>query len=448
MSASASGALVRTGLRCHFGRSWMRPTGAQDPSRQARRGWEKRKHKLPQSRQSRDSPLGGGGPGEIRAGGDSSGGQMPKKDFILLGICAILRILIAFSRHGAVCSPSPAEVSCFMEHTIKQKAGGGWRNNYFLKAFFLGLGAVLPHLPALSGGGRGTVPRSTGTSTSNRCPSTAWPTTWLRNGQFGVEPAHGPGGDFIGSYSFYLLGSPFFWLTIPFPSEWLQFLMGPLLILKFACATLTGYVYLHRYTKTRDTALLGAVLYAFSGFSIYNVFFNHFHEAIVFFPLLLAALDEYMAARRRGLFALAVCLLLRGELLLLRGAGHLYPHLLLFAAGLQKLAHLPAGLPAAGGWRPCWGWGWLRAAGALGAGGGAELPGLGSTSTAGTRCCTTRTSGTCTSSSASSSRRDLPAPAQLHPGVRVEMGLPGGLAAPVQHDGGHRGGCSCTGSTG
>ena len=25
------------GLRCHFGRSWTRPTGAQDPSRQARR---------------------------------------------------------------------------------------------------------------------------------------------------------------------------------------------------------------------------------------------------------------------------------------------------------------------------------------------------------------------------------------------------------------------------
>ena len=31
-----------------------------------------------------------------------------------------------------------------------------------------------------------------------------------------------------------------------------------------------------------------------------NVFFNHFHEAIVFFPLLLAALDEYMENRRRG----------------------------------------------------------------------------------------------------------------------------------------------------
>ena len=48
------------------------------------------------------------------------------------------------------------------------------------------------------------------------------------------------------------------------------------------------------------------MLYAFSGFSIYNIFFNHFHEAIIFFPLMLAALDEYMENRRRGLFALTV----------------------------------------------------------------------------------------------------------------------------------------------
>ena len=34
--------------------------------------------------------------------------------------------------------------------------------------------------------------------------------------------------------------------------------------------------------------------------------FNHFHEAIVFFPLMLAALDEYMYQRGRGIFALTV----------------------------------------------------------------------------------------------------------------------------------------------
>ena len=193
-----------------------------------------------------------------------------------------------------------------MEHTIKQKAGGGWRNNYFLKAFFLGLGlSFLIFLPFLVvDGGRFLF---YGDFNVQQVPFYRLAHDMVRNGQFGWSQHTDLGANFIGSYSFYLLGSPFFWLTIPFPSEWLQFLMGPLLILKFACATLTGYVYLHRYTKTRDTALLGAVLYAFSGFSIYNVFFNHFHEAIVFFPLLLAALDEYMAARRRGLFALAVC---------------------------------------------------------------------------------------------------------------------------------------------
>ena len=114
------------------------------------------------------------------------------------------------------------------------------------------------------------------------------------------------GANFIGSYSFYLLGSPFFWLTLPFPSQAVPYLMGPLLILKFGCAALTGYIYLQRYAKNKDFAVLGGMLYAFSGFSVYNIFFNHFHEAIVFFPLLLASVDEYMDTKRRGLFAAAV----------------------------------------------------------------------------------------------------------------------------------------------
>lgn len=114
------------------------------------------------------------------------------------------------------------------------------------------------------------------------------------------------GANFVGSYSFYLLGSPFFWLTIPFPSKAVPYLMAPLLMLKFACASLAGFTFLRRYVRREESAILGALLYAFSGFSIYNVFFNHFHEAIISFPFLLAALDEYMYTRRRGVFALAV----------------------------------------------------------------------------------------------------------------------------------------------
>ena len=180
-----------------------------------------------------------------------------------------------------------------------------FRNNYFFKAFFLGLGlSFLVFIPFI------LIDRGYflfyGDFNVQQIPFYQLAHRAVREGNLGWNAYTDLGVNFIGSYSFYLLGSPFFWLTIPFPTELVPYLMGPLLILKFACATLTGYIYLHRYVKNQNFALIGSVLYAFSGFSIYNIFFNHFHEAIVFFPLMLAALDEYMYKRRRGIFALSV----------------------------------------------------------------------------------------------------------------------------------------------
>ena len=68
--------------------------------------------------------------------------------------------------------------------------------------------------------------------------------------------------------------------------------MVPLLILKFAVAGGGAYRYLCRYVRCTDYAVLGACLYAFSGFSVYNVFFNHFVDVVALFPWMLWALDE------------------------------------------------------------------------------------------------------------------------------------------------------------
>lgn len=130
----------------------------------------------------------------------------------------------------------------------------------------------------------------------------------VRSGNFGWNWYTDLGVSFIGSYSFYLLGSPFFWLTIPFPNDWVPYLMGPLLILKFGCAGVTSFAWLKRHVKTKEYAAIGALLYAFSGYSIYNIFFNHFHDAMVFFPLLLIGIDELMEHGTRGVFAVAVCM--------------------------------------------------------------------------------------------------------------------------------------------
>ena len=130
----------------------------------------------------------------------------------------------------------------------------------------------------------------------------------IRSGNIGWSSVTDLGANFIGSYSFYLLGSPFFLITLLFPNSALPYLMGPLLILKFGCATLTAYLYIRRYVRHQESAVLAAVLYAFSGYSIYNIFYNHFHEAIIVFPLLLLAMDMFIAERKRGIFCAMVFL--------------------------------------------------------------------------------------------------------------------------------------------
>ena len=107
----------------------------------------------------------------------------------------------------------------------------------------------------------------------------------------------------MNAYSFYLYGSPFFWLSLLFPQNWLPYLMVPLLVLKFAVAGGGAYLYLRRYVKNTDYAVLGAVLYTFSGFAVYNVFFNHFVDVVALFPYLLWSLDEALYEDRRGWFA-------------------------------------------------------------------------------------------------------------------------------------------------
>lgn len=111
------------------------------------------------------------------------------------------------------------------------------------------------------------------------------------------------GSGVMNAYSFYLYGSPFFWFSLIFPQSWLPYLMVPLLVLKFGVAGGGAYLYLRRYVKNANYAVLGACLYALSGFAVYNVFFNHFIDVVALFPYLLWALDEAIYNDRHGLFA-------------------------------------------------------------------------------------------------------------------------------------------------
>lgn len=130
----------------------------------------------------------------------------------------------------------------------------------------------------------------------------------IRTGNIGWSFTTDLGANFIGSYSFYLLGSPFFWITLLFPNWFVPYLMAPLLILKFGVASVTSYAYIRRFSRTSSFAMIGALMFAFCGFNVYNIFFNHFNEAVAFFPLLLISLEEAIVNNKKGYFALSVFL--------------------------------------------------------------------------------------------------------------------------------------------
>lgn len=128
----------------------------------------------------------------------------------------------------------------------------------------------------------------------------------VQSGNIGWSYTTDLGANIIGSYSFYMIASPFFWFTMLFPSSVVPYLMAPMLMIKFGLAAMAAYLFLRRYVREQRNAMFGALIYAFSGFGIYNIFFNHFHEAMIIFPLMLAALDAFVYEKRKGLFAAAV----------------------------------------------------------------------------------------------------------------------------------------------
>lgn len=128
----------------------------------------------------------------------------------------------------------------------------------------------------------------------------------VRNGQLGWNWFTDLGSDLLTSYSFYMIASPFFWITTILPRGLVTLSMPVLLALKHGMASLSAYIFIRRFVRSKEAALTGGLLYSFSGFQIFNIFFNHFQDVTAFFPLMLIAMEENICNRRRGWFALIV----------------------------------------------------------------------------------------------------------------------------------------------
>lgn len=129
----------------------------------------------------------------------------------------------------------------------------------------------------------------------------------IKEGQTSFNWNNDIGTDFIGSFSFYNLGTISFILSLIFKGSVFPYLIGPMYIIKIVLSALFAYMFIERYLKNKDYAVIGALLYAFSGYHITSLLF-HFQDMYYLFPLLLYCLDKTMLDNKRGWFLLAVTL--------------------------------------------------------------------------------------------------------------------------------------------
>lgn len=132
----------------------------------------------------------------------------------------------------------------------------------------------------------------------------------VETGDFGWLDNFELGTGLVGALGFYVLGSPFFWLTMLVPQLDYAVAVPCLFALKFAVAGTAATCYARQYVRAERFALLAGMLYAFSGWQLGNMNYNHFLDVSALFPFLLLALDQTVLDGKKGRFACMVALLM------------------------------------------------------------------------------------------------------------------------------------------
>lgn len=130
----------------------------------------------------------------------------------------------------------------------------------------------------------------------------------VHTGALNWDWSTGLGSQFLGSYAYYNLFSPFTLLYFLFPRSALLTAITVVSAVKYGTGTMLAYFYIRRFVKDPNYAVVGGLVYMFSSFAGYNLIF-HFADVFALFPLLLIALEELCVNGRKGVFALAVLLM-------------------------------------------------------------------------------------------------------------------------------------------
>lgn len=123
---------------------------------------------------------------------------------------------------------------------------------------------------------------------------------WSANSFFGAN--------FIGTYSYYVYGSPLFWPLLLFSEKNLCIGITIIFIIKHMAAGASSYLFLSTQFPEKNYAVLGALIYTFSSFTFDSTYYFIFLDVIAVFPLFLYFCEKALAGKNYTGFIFAVFL--------------------------------------------------------------------------------------------------------------------------------------------
>lgn len=117
------------------------------------------------------------------------------------------------------------------------------------------------------------------------------------------------GANNIGSNSFYYLLDPFFIPIMLCPREFIAQGIAIMTILKMAAAGMMFYLYMRYMGASRRSSKLTGIMYGFSGWTAWYLWFNHMTDVTIVFPLILLGVEKILKEKKPWVLSLSICMM-------------------------------------------------------------------------------------------------------------------------------------------
>ncbi|GGG34445.1 hypothetical protein GCM10007425_31430 [Lysinibacillus alkalisoli] len=119
----------------------------------------------------------------------------------------------------------------------------------------------------------------------------------------------GAGADTITSYGYYVIGDPFVYLGVFFPENLREFSFHLLIFLRIWCVGISYIFFTRKFKISHQAGLLGAVMYTFSFFVIYNVKRHPFFiMPLILYPILCLGVEKILKKESGIIFSIVVAI--------------------------------------------------------------------------------------------------------------------------------------------